>query len=464
MHGLAGRERIEQVGKEFSGNRLISTLLFFTAGFFLVTRADAAPINSLESLNRAFLKSGRNIEKTLAQLPSDMKNNVIIMFRSESLQVGTCQHPRLISFSEDGNFVATIGGDPKNEGFDAIEAREFNPTTWRLSYQEFSSNNTHQTVQQRQGVNAPACMACHSPSTKNNHDPRSNWRPYQFWNGAAGAFDDFVPRQKPVGIPLSDSFSDPENFDDKTPSNEIFDENFNASGDGYAHVRKSRAAFVSMVYAFKKSAPSEGCLKVFETTWRQNPRYKHFTGIDRVFNTYYDTDPSRKNPSLSMNMKYTALTYKVNGLRLARMISEHPESERLAKALIGAGQKGLCPSLQGDPIKILQEHLGPSELLLPLPFSARPSLAEDLVGLSDGQTENSYYYWVLYGLTVKKPEWRKLFEVNQIRTQYGAENVRPRTGVSLALQVKDSDELCRVISNNYISSGSTAKKGQSLQR
>ena len=421
--------------------KLLTTVLVLTSA-----QKEKFGLAELEAL---FKKSGQSIEKTVEALPAGFKQNVVIMFRSESIQSGSCENPRLIAFDETSGLRLSIGGSEKLDGFQAIEAAEFDSKDWKTTYQEFYSpqaaerrnaflrsqgeieSNLVVPHAAREGKNPITCMACHSPGNLHSGDPRGVGRPYPRWAGALGSFDDFVPLKMQVkGV--HDRPDDPPPFDDTTPHSQIFDPDFQDNPDFYS--RAGTTSFVAQNYASRTQTPSLECIEKFRSTWDKHPRYKHFTGIDKIFTPI----PQNPNIGFAMNMKFTALLYRQAGLRIARRIAEHKDAEVLSRDWIARAFANECEIVrpQGDR---LENALGDSRFLFPISPSRNQRLSDDS-GLSDGINVSAVDDWALWGLLQKKANLQNMIDV-QLRAE-GVSGGRPRIPLVLERKIVNRKKLC----------------------
>lgn len=147
----------------------------------------------------------KNNPQTVAQvvslLPAELKKNIIVMFKSRSLQEASFKNPRILLFNEDGSLILTFNGHPSQAGYEALEILSFNFDTLkfeleerifnqdlnaRLKYDKFANDRTN-----RQGVNPPTCLACHRT------EPRPNWGVYPLWPGALSQSEGGITRILP---------------------------------------------------------------------------------------------------------------------------------------------------------------------------------------------------------------------------------------------------------------------------
>lgn len=282
--------------------------------------------NDLASL-KELASNSSSIAETLQKLPDEFKLNALVMFRSASLQNATCEHPRIILFSNDGHLVLTFNGSPDQEGYETIEAREFDPIKRRFNFEEITNKSDYEmrklaieikhkyqpktrkdklesleNRQGREGTNAAACMACHAPSNPQGKDGRDNWRPYPIWPGALGACRDTMT---------------PGYFDDKTPSEEIFKSVSHFSCDLDRSLLGSRG-------------PSKTCIDQFRSSWKKNERYKKIApALD-----YLMQKESKDVQIQTFNAAYTTVSFKLHAQRLVRIIQESPEKDVLEAKLL----------------------------------------------------------------------------------------------------------------------------------
>lgn len=113
------------------------------------------------------------IDYLLQQAPS-LKNHFILLHHSQSLQLASVEHPRVILF--DGGMMLAFAEHPENRQI-KVEILESDPQTYELRPREI--------VFGQDGIEfrhePKACVSCHGKPAK------PLWDPYDFWPNAFGA-------------------------------------------------------------------------------------------------------------------------------------------------------------------------------------------------------------------------------------------------------------------------------------
>jgi hypothetical protein len=145
---------------------------------------------------QAYLDANTNVDTVaefIAALLPEFKQNWILMSRSESLQTGTAQSPRILLPSQDARFVFTVGMTDSSSypgaHPDAIEFMEWDPDQKNFRFHEIVLNpigNMGETITFPDGTTAPTfparprrvvaddakCSKCHSTRNVLNIDRR----------------------------------------------------------------------------------------------------------------------------------------------------------------------------------------------------------------------------------------------------------------------------------------------------
>ncbi len=113
------------------------------------------------------------IDYLLQQAPS-LKNHFILLHHSQSLQLASVDHPRVVLF--DGGMMMAFAEHPENRQI-KVEILESDPQTYELRPREI--------VFAKEGIEfrhePKACVSCHGKPAK------PLWDPYDFWPNAFGA-------------------------------------------------------------------------------------------------------------------------------------------------------------------------------------------------------------------------------------------------------------------------------------
>ena len=113
------------------------------------------------------------IDYLLKQAPS-LKNHFILLHHSQSLQLASPEHPRVVLF--DGGMMIAFAEHPENRQI-KVEILESDPQTYELRPREI--------VFAKDGIEfrhePKACVSCHGNPAK------PLWDPYDFWPNAFGA-------------------------------------------------------------------------------------------------------------------------------------------------------------------------------------------------------------------------------------------------------------------------------------
>ncbi len=205
-------------------------------------------------------------------LPEVFKKHYVAVFESESVQEGSFEYPRIISFNHDASLVLTFNGHPSQKGYEVLEILSFDYDSRKFTleaiiaesdYEErklFLSVNGGEPLVDRDliaGPNPKVCLTCHRAN------PRPNWSPFNGWPGVFG--------QKVPGI-----------FE---PSLEF---------DAY---------------------------KNLINRWENIPRYKNLEKKEELDSTI----PGERLYGVVLPAVFTDLLTHLNMLRLAKIIVEHPE-------------------------------------------------------------------------------------------------------------------------------------------
>ncbi len=170
--------------------RLSAAAFFFFINHFAIAeygyekKATTGP-SSMADLQRLFeKKQPLSVEEFLERLPVELRKNPTFVYRSQSLQGASMQAPRVLLSEPDGNLVLAFNGDPKQHGYQQIEAMDFNETTKKFNFYEITFDNPQRTMKVSD-ANPSKCLSCHRAS-----DPRPNWESYDRWPGVYASNDD----------------------------------------------------------------------------------------------------------------------------------------------------------------------------------------------------------------------------------------------------------------------------------
>jgi hypothetical protein len=144
----------------------------------------AADNNTIEDIIQN--KKPKSVEELLSLLPTEMKSNFTLAYKSRSLQDSSPQSPRAILFSKYGDTIIAFNGDPKQAGYDSVELMKFSgpPNHRTTQLKEISFDPTHSKNAQISEANPNKCTSCHGmPVTP-------IWASYPIWNGFYGGYDD----------------------------------------------------------------------------------------------------------------------------------------------------------------------------------------------------------------------------------------------------------------------------------
>ena len=174
-------------------------LLIQAAMSFVVALAPAARASetqfSFDAFARLIKQDKLNTpEAAIAALPSEMRGNYALMFRSRSLQSATFQEPRAILFTPDASFLLAFNsGSPSARGGDRVETIQFKERERRWEFREivFSSQGDSPAFSE---PNPRRCLECHQSARRADVDPRPNWEAYFVWPGAYAGVDGALGR------------------------------------------------------------------------------------------------------------------------------------------------------------------------------------------------------------------------------------------------------------------------------
>lgn len=135
----------------------------------------------------ADIESGRrniqSVDAFLAALPEEMRQGMIFVADSRSLQESTVSAPRVLLKSPNSDVILSFGTDPSLRGWDAIEMTVWNGETAKLEMAELRFPEDTRDERLRSGGRATVernpqkCVVCHGEDR--------NWvfDPYRVWGG-----------------------------------------------------------------------------------------------------------------------------------------------------------------------------------------------------------------------------------------------------------------------------------------
>lgn len=121
------------------------------------------------------------IENLLAELPSSMREDYVLMYESRSLQKADYQNPRVILHWDSARRILTFNGGPEYKGGNSVEMIQFNEAERKFEFHSLAFAEGKAPVRDQ---NIQVCSKCH------REDSRPNWENYSFWPGAYGSEDD----------------------------------------------------------------------------------------------------------------------------------------------------------------------------------------------------------------------------------------------------------------------------------
>ncbi|MDH3639670.1 MAG: hypothetical protein OES09_14590 [Gammaproteobacteria bacterium] len=132
----------------------------------------------------------QRIEDVLPHLPTELRRNYTLAYRSRSAQEGSFEFPRAILFGRDAKFIIAFNGHPEQRGFTDLEVLQFNDQ--RREFELYRISFADKVVYSAK--NPKTCVACHGAS------PRPIWSSYEYaspdtrhWPGMYGSIHD-APR------------------------------------------------------------------------------------------------------------------------------------------------------------------------------------------------------------------------------------------------------------------------------
>ncbi|MBX3016249.1 MAG: hypothetical protein KF767_00050 [Bdellovibrionaceae bacterium] len=131
-------------------------------------RANAARIPSYETF----------IDELLRQAPA-LRENHILIHHSESQQLSSLTHPRVILFG--GGMAFGLADDPRQEER-RVEIMQVDPKTYTISMHEIVFHESGPEFVEK----PTSCAACHG------QNPKPLWNPYDFWPNTFGSAIGFV--------------------------------------------------------------------------------------------------------------------------------------------------------------------------------------------------------------------------------------------------------------------------------
>lgn len=162
--------------------KLVLILAFTSAQLFaslnyenLQAYLEQKDIRSIESLLQNMKSSNDDYMKSFL-------SNYVLMYGSRSLQDSSFSNPRVITYSDNFDFVFSFNGDPNHRGFNSLEVMQFDNSQRKFEMFSVTFDGENKPVFSEK--NPPLCLSCHT------NDPRPNWEAYPFWPGAYGSEDD----------------------------------------------------------------------------------------------------------------------------------------------------------------------------------------------------------------------------------------------------------------------------------
>ncbi|KYG64957.1 hypothetical protein AZI86_12235 [Bdellovibrio bacteriovorus] len=135
--------------------------------------SESAPGVAELQKNLAHFKSDADVLSFLVSYP-ELKENFILVHRSESQQLSSLAHPRIILFGGGNAYAFSESPEQKNR---RVEILTTDPKTYQVSLHEI----TFEKKGARLESNPKSCLTCHgSPS-------RALWNPYDFWPNTYGS-------------------------------------------------------------------------------------------------------------------------------------------------------------------------------------------------------------------------------------------------------------------------------------
>lgn len=140
----------------------------------------------------------KTVDDFLGLLPEKMRNDMIFMANSRSLQKATVKDPRVILKSPNSDVVVTFNLDPELPGYDMIEMQVWNNQTakFELTELQFPADmkdrkfgDKHQIKHGKVTVedDPQKCKKCHIGG-------RPIWDPYRFWFGQVPFAEDALDK------------------------------------------------------------------------------------------------------------------------------------------------------------------------------------------------------------------------------------------------------------------------------
>ncbi len=137
-------------------------------------------VADIESGRRDDIKS---VDDFLMALPPTVRQSMIFIADSRSLQESTVQAPRVLVKTPNSDVVLSFGTDPSLRGYDAIEMTVWNGKTAKVEMAElrFPADSSDERLRASGKVsvehNPQKCVVCHSEPRRWTIDP------YRFWAG-----------------------------------------------------------------------------------------------------------------------------------------------------------------------------------------------------------------------------------------------------------------------------------------
>lgn len=229
------------------------------------------PIRTYQQLIK-FIKQNKinSIDELIPYLDSELLSNYMLPFASNSPQKSSFQKPRVILTNENSEFTIAYEGDPNSSTGEVLEIVERNPKTKEL---EFSKIDFKQPDIKRYSHKDKSCIACHGKKLKNGKIHMNFiWDSYPDWVRVYGSSHNG-----------SFNLTDLGNSENKIP---LYENN---------------------------------AFKMFQSTAKENKRYKHLIGISKI-----DIEDLAH-----FNSFQTANFRKINNQNIAQKIFQHSRFEEL---------------------------------------------------------------------------------------------------------------------------------------
>ena len=155
------------------------------------TAFDDVRLRALLQKNPATGRPVDSIDELVPLLPRQLRSNFTFVYDSRSPFHSSIspEYPRTLLFTDDGRFVLTFTGDPRQPGYDLLETISFDDTSARFKLHAYLLPAAARRGW-RPSAEASNCASCHGS------DPRPIFDSYPLWPGFYGSVLDTFSRDR----------------------------------------------------------------------------------------------------------------------------------------------------------------------------------------------------------------------------------------------------------------------------